>query len=147
MTVSNTFDNLGTLQLLGTETLDFTKDTDSGTVAYVGTEDALNYGYDYYSISFNNASGAWTISSTLTVGNDFTLTDGTVTQNAAIDIGGSYSQTSGALNCSDPVNTSLTIDGSFSITGGTWAATRAQAQAPTLIWYGRSMTCRQWFAI
>ncbi len=80
--VTGTFDNQGALKLSGTETLtSLPKDSNSGSVEYTGTTDALNYGYSYYDLTLNNGSGVWTLGSDLTVNNGLTLTQGTLKAN------------------------------------------------------------------
>jgi hypothetical protein len=95
MAVTGSFDNQGTLQLSGIENLgSLTKDTNSGLVEYIGTNNTLNYGYNYYSVKFNNGTTTWTLGSALDANADLTISAGTLDQGA---------------------NNNLTVNGNFTI--------------------------------
>jgi hypothetical protein len=84
ITVSHYLYNFGTFRLIGTEdTLTLTMDTDSGTVAYDGTDSylLLVLGYNYHSLDFVN--GFWDLPQVLNV--DGVLT---ISQNATLDANG-----------------------------------------------------------
>lgn len=80
------FSNEGTLRLQGNEGLDFEKDTNSGTVEYVGGTgyNSLNYGEGYHNLVFNSTSGndTWTAYIDGITANTLTITSGT------LDLGG-----------------------------------------------------------
>ncbi len=106
------FSNDGTLRVQGGETLTFTKDTNSGTVEYVGTGAtnyaSLNYGNTYYGLTINSTSGtnSFTAAAATAVGNDFTLTSGTFVAPSAANLtvsrnfthfGGNFTHNSGTV--------------------------------------------------
>lgn len=88
LTVSTTFSNDGTFRLQGGEaTLTFTRDTNSGTVEYVGDGGAtgygsLLYGDTYWNLIINSTSGSntWTLNHSLDVNgpNGIAITKGTM---------------------------------------------------------------------
>jgi hypothetical protein len=98
--------NNGTLKLQGGESLGFgTKDTDTGTVEYVGDGGAtsyasLIYGNDYNNLKINSLSGL----------NTFTAA-------AATDVNGSFELNSGTFNAP---STTLTIAKDFDFDNGTF---------------------------
>jgi hypothetical protein len=81
---SSTVSNDGIFRLQGGETLtNFTNDTDSGTVEYVGTSTyaSLKAGLNYYHLTFNGSGGNWTTTGTLDVNGNLTITAGTFNSN------------------------------------------------------------------
>jgi filamentous hemagglutinin family protein len=117
-----TFNNNGKIIFQGGEsTVSIpTMDTNSGEVQYDGASSytQLIAGDSYYDLSFNNASGTWTLDATLDVNNDLTITAGTLNANGySINIGGDWSR-SGTFNHG---NNTVTFDGSAAqiITGAT----------------------------
>ncbi|MEE8131659.1 MAG: prepilin-type N-terminal cleavage/methylation domain-containing protein [Candidatus Paceibacterota bacterium] len=76
-TVSGAFSNDGVLELYGNESVSLINDTNSGTVRYTGsgTYTDLAAGTSYFAIQFNG-SGSWTLSSSITVNGDLTLSSG-----------------------------------------------------------------------
>ena len=125
--VTGTFANIGTLKLKGDESLSsLTKDTAQGTVEYVGTTDALNYGNTYYNVNFNNASATWTLGATLTVGNNMTVTLGKVDYNGqAVNITNDLTYYAGGLAPTD----ADAMDGAVITVGGN-ASFAGTAPAP-----------------
>lgn len=79
LTVTGTFSNLGTLRLLGTETLSLTPDTDSGTISYDNSSALADFpsplNDTYYNLTLEG-TGTVTLANNLTVTNTLTLTSG-----------------------------------------------------------------------
>ena len=117
------FSNEGTMLLTGNEVLTgFTMDTDSGTVIYSGDGyySGLPAGNAYYDLVFDlGASGTYVINTPLVVNNDMVIYnfDGTIIQNAAVNVTGDYLQSSGLFMCDDPSNIGFTVNGAFIISG------------------------------
>ncbi|MCM8790746.1 MAG: hypothetical protein NC938_03490 [Candidatus Omnitrophica bacterium] len=80
----------------GTGTVTFNADAAGKTVVSAGDP--------FYNVVFNSptGSGAWTIDDAMTVGNNFTLTNGSVTQAAGLTILGGYAQSGGIFTIPDP---------------------------------------------
>ncbi|MFA5144057.1 MAG: filamentous hemagglutinin N-terminal domain-containing protein, partial [Candidatus Omnitrophota bacterium] len=117
ITVTGTFDNQGALQLKGTETLTFTKDTNSGTVEYVGTNSTMNYGYNYYSVTFNNAATTWTLGSAMDVNGTFNLAAGAFAQGAnTMNVAGGFTLAASTAFTKATSGEALTFDGTGSVT-------------------------------
>ena len=114
LTVSSTFSNSGTLQLIGSEaTVSVTQDTDSGTWEYIGdgigaatthTIKDFGAGTDYYHLTINDPSAS----------NKDTFSLG-----AALDVNGALTLTSGTLDVS-VTNYAISVAGAFNNTGGTF---------------------------
>ncbi len=132
VTVTGTFAHDGTIQLVGTETVTLTQDTDSGTFEYVGDGtgsallvDIIDFGAtDYYNLVINDASASnddtFQLTAALGVANDFTVTDGTFeTDNFAIDVNGSSTvDTNGVLEAGSTtfnVGTDWRTPGTFNV--------------------------------
>ena len=124
LTVSSTFSNNGTLKLDGNETLSITKDTNSGTVEYVGddTYDSLAYGGNYYDLIISG-TGSWTLQSALNVGAAFSFVDGTLVQGArtvtvaeGFDVGAGSVFTGGSSNITVGDDLTIAEGGSFTST-------------------------------
>ncbi|MDD5693376.1 MAG: ATP-binding protein [Patescibacteria group bacterium] len=103
-TINNTFANNGIIKVNGNETLTFTKDSDSGTVEYIGdggstSYASLNYGNTYYNLKINSTSG----------NNSFTAAAATVVNN-------SYELDAGTFVA--PLAANLTVNTDFNHTGG-----------------------------
>ncbi|MFC1570730.1 beta strand repeat-containing protein, partial [Candidatus Omnitrophota bacterium] len=107
----------------------------AGTCEVVFNGDSTGYeissgGESFYDVTFNNATGGWTVMDAITVDNDLTLTDGAVTQEGDLSIAGDYVQSGGTFTATDPDNYTLTVGGNFTIpttddsfmryTGGGW---------------------------
>jgi len=79
LTVTGTFSNIGTLRLLGTETLSLTSDTDSGTISYDNSASLTDFpsplNDTYYNIIFAG-TGTVTLAADLTASNDLTINSG-----------------------------------------------------------------------
>jgi len=108
------YGNRGTLRLEGSESINIY--SDSGTVIYYGTGSYadLAAGDNYNNLVFEG-SGSWIINDSLNVSNDFTLTDGNITQANDVAIGGNYAQTGGTFTSIDPQNDTFSVGGDFSI--------------------------------
>jgi signal transduction histidine kinase len=100
----NVFSNNGTFRVNGNETLTITtKDTDSGTVEYVGDGGAtsyssLNYGNNYYNLKINSTSGnnSFTAAAATTTNNNFELDSGTfVAPATTLTVARDFNHTSG----------------------------------------------------
>ena len=111
--------NNGTLQLEGDETVTITnKDTDSGTITYdgSGTYNDLEYGDNYYNLTFNG-TGTYTLDANLNVDGALTITDGTLdvsSDNRSINVAGNWTN-------NDIFNSrsgTVTFDGTSTITSG-----------------------------
>ncbi len=89
MGAGSVFGNIGTLKLVGTETLaNFTNDTDSGTVEYTGGGVYTGFvaGDNYYSLTFSgagthNLNNALDVNGNLVIGNNNTINAGANTVN------------------------------------------------------------------
>ncbi|HOR57373.1 MAG TPA: hypothetical protein PLV82_01725, partial [bacterium] len=112
--------NNGTIRLQGSETLTniANLDTDSGTVEYYGTGNysALPYTGNYYNINFTG-TGSYTLSTNLTVANDFTLNSSTLTASSGtLTVGGDFANISGTFSHNNGTlalnGTNQTISGS-----------------------------------
>jgi len=100
-TFSNT--NSGTLRIQGGETLTFTKDTDSGTVEYIGSGStdyaSLVYGNTYNTLKINSTTGNNDFSpdGTLTIGGDLDIDNGVLDINGqALSLAGGTTFTNDA---------------------------------------------------
>ena len=111
--------NNGTLQLEGDETVTITtKDTDTGTITYdgSGSYSDLEYGDDYYNLTFNG-TGTYALDANLNVDGALTITDGTLdvsSDNRSINVAGNWTN-------SDIFNSrsgTVTFDGTSTITSG-----------------------------
>ena len=110
--------NNGNLQLSGSETVSITtKDTDSGTITYDGSENDLEYGNTYYNLAINSPSGTMTLDADLDVNGSLTITDGTLnTGNNDINVAGDWSNSGSFVSGTGKV----IFDGNSNIvTGGT----------------------------
>ncbi|MBW1803088.1 MAG: hypothetical protein JRJ85_20435, partial [Deltaproteobacteria bacterium] len=76
-------------------------------------------GTSFYNLAFNG-TGGWTISDAMDVSNDFTLTDGSVTQTGSLAVGNDFSLAGGTFTCAAPQTYSFSVGGSFSISDGTF---------------------------
>jgi len=120
LTVSNTFSNSGTLQLIGTEAVSLTMDTDSGTVEYTGNSNysGLTAGNVYYNLNFND-NGTYELQAALNVNNTLSITNGTLDtnniNNYSITVNGNLSQTGGQIVAN---NSSITVGGDFTASSG-----------------------------
>src|SRR3989338_3336024 len=112
LTVSSTFSNSGTLQVIGSEaTVSLTQDIDSGTWEYIGdgtgaatthTIKDFGAGVDYYHLTINDASASnsdtFQLGAALDVNGNLTLTAGTLDVNAtgnySINLAGNWSNAS-----------------------------------------------------
>jgi len=115
---AGTLENEGNLQLKGSETLSITtKDTDSGTITYDGTETDLEYGNTYYNLAINSPSGTMTLDAGLDVNGSLTITDGTLnTGNNDINVAGNWTNNGSFVSGTGKV----IFDGTSNIvTGGT----------------------------
>ena len=124
LSVTGTFNNLGTLRLVGTEVLNITHDSDSGTYEYVGNGDGNADVFPLYDVTHNNilvnmSDSADTLSYSGTRPEDtltnnlwlwWKLDDASGSANAADSSGNSRS---GTLNNTN--NTSVWVAGSNSI--------------------------------
>ncbi|MBU1367835.1 MAG: hypothetical protein KJ711_08480 [Candidatus Omnitrophica bacterium] len=101
--VSGAFSIDGILRVQGGEVLTFTKDTDSGTVEYIGKDSinyaSLNYGNNYRHLIINSTSG----------GDSFS-------PNGALSLGGNLAISSGILDLAGN-NLTLAVTSNFSNTG------------------------------
>lgn len=105
LTVTGTFENTGTLRLIGTESVTLTNDTNSGTVAYVGDGDSaadayslLNWTYYNLTVSFTDSADSATASvSPLDTNGAFTLSSGTFTAPAVMTVGGNFARSGGTF--------------------------------------------------
>ena len=135
-----TFENNGTLQLLGTENLTgMAKDSSSGKIEYVGTLDALNYGYDYYDVTFNNALGTWTLANALTANGDLEIAaGGTLNANGkGITVAGDWTNSGTFTNGGNTVTFNGTAQ---SITGNNTFYNITKTGAGSLTFAGNSTT-------
>ena len=118
---ATTLVNNGTLQLQGGETITIplgAKDTDSGTITYDGSGSYtdLEYGNDYYNLTFNG-TGTFALGGNLNVDGALTITDGTLdvsSDNRSINVAGNWTN-------NDIFNSrsgTVTFDGSSTITSG-----------------------------
>ena len=115
---AGTLVNNGNLQLKGSESLTITtKDTDSGTITYDGTDTGLEYGNAYYNLAINSPSGTMTLNADLDVNGSLTISDGTLnTGNNDINVAGDWSNSGSFVSGTGKV----IFDGTSNIvTGGT----------------------------
>jgi hypothetical protein len=133
---SSTFSNDGTLGLEGDEILsNFTNDIDSGTIEYNGSGSytGLIAGDAYYHLTYDG-TGTWTLDAALDVDGDFTITSGTVDTSAssfAVNVASNWTN-SGTFTAQTGT---VTLDGTGqSITGDTtfYNLTKSVAAAETL---------------
>jgi len=134
LTIPGTFSNNGTLKLRGGQTLNFTNDTNSGTVEYVGDGDTAEDTYtlldsgttDYYHLTINSTDGATDTfrpdTTNLIVAGNFTLSTGTFTTEdetttdrnlsvtGNVDIDGTFTANS----------STITVSGNWDSDGGTF---------------------------
>jgi len=96
--VSGSFNNEGTLKVVGGELLTITGDTDSGTVNYYGggTYTGIAAGLnEYYDVTFTG-SGSFTTAGNINIYNDFNISAGIFTSDPnsySFDVGNSFSIT------------------------------------------------------
>ena len=109
MFVEGSWTNLGTFTA-GTYTVTFDGALTGKTITSGGS--------DFYDIVFNGATGEWTISDAMNVGNDFTLTNGSVIQSGNVSITHDYYQAAGSFSCPDPATYSFSVGNSFSLADG-----------------------------
>jgi hypothetical protein len=131
LTVATTFSNDGTFRLQGGEaTLSFTRDTNSGTVEYVGSGAtgyaSLLYGNTYWNLAINSTSGTnvWTLGAALDVNgpNGVDISRGTLaTGGFNITDAGAWNK--GASGTFTHGSALVTLDGAATqtVTGGTSA--------------------------
>jgi len=116
---ATTLVNNGTLKLQGGETITITnKDTDSGTITYDGSGSYtdLEYGDDYYNLTFNS-TGTFALDANLNVDGALTITDGTLdvtSDNRSINVAGNWTNADIFKSRSGTV----TFDGTSTITSG-----------------------------
>ncbi|MCK4463476.1 MAG: DUF2341 domain-containing protein, partial [Candidatus Omnitrophica bacterium] len=77
LTVTGTFSNDSLLKLIGSQTVTFTNDTDSGTVEYNGTDgySGLAAGNNYYNLTFSG-TGTYALANNVDVNGNLTLSAG-----------------------------------------------------------------------
>ncbi|MBW1803087.1 MAG: hypothetical protein JRJ85_20430, partial [Deltaproteobacteria bacterium] len=118
------FDNKGTLQVEGDETLtDLTNDTAEGAVVYTGAgtySSGLIAGDGYYDLTFNG-SGSWQQNTDITVNGDFTVTQGTFNCNGYDITGNAILVNGGTLNANDAA-TDIDVSSHVVVTAGTLSA-------------------------
>ncbi|NQT07413.1 MAG: hypothetical protein HQ575_07740, partial [Candidatus Omnitrophica bacterium] len=104
VSVTGIFANNATLQVQGGEDLSgLTKDTDSGTVAYVGSGgtayNSLIYGNNYFNLTINSTSGTnnWTPDADVDVDNNFAMSGGIFTAPTNLNVGGNLDLSAGTF--------------------------------------------------
>ena len=116
---ATTLVNNGTFKLQGGETLAITnKDTDSGTITYDGSGSYtdLEYGDDYYNLTFNG-TGTFALDANLNVDGALTITDGTLdvsSDNRSINVAGNWTN----ADIFNSRSGTVTFDGTSTITSG-----------------------------
>ena len=116
---ATTLVNNGTLKLQGGETITITnKDTDSGTITYDGSGSYtdLEYGDDYYNLTFNS-TGTFALDANLNVDGALTITDGTLdvsSDNRSINVAGNWTN----ADIFNSRSGTVTFDGTSTITSG-----------------------------
>ena len=116
---ATTLVNNGTFKLQGGETLAITnKDTDSGTITYDGSGSYtdLEYGDDYYNLTFNS-TGTFALDANLNVDGALTITDGTLdvsSDNRSINVAGNWTN----ADIFNSRSGTVTFDGTSTITSG-----------------------------
>lgn len=96
--------------------------TTSGTVKFIATttgETITSGGTVFNKLTFNGASGEWTLQDDLSTNGVLTLTDGTLITNDKVLNINSYSHTGGTFTAGA---SSITCNGKYSVTGGTYNA-------------------------
>jgi hypothetical protein len=106
-TVSGNWSKTGGTFTAGSNTVTF----DAGAIGKTITPG----GSSFYDITFDNASGGWTISGAMTVTHDFRLTTGAVTQSSTLAVTHDYIQTGGTFAATSPNTNTMTVGNSFSI--------------------------------
>jgi fibronectin-binding autotransporter adhesin len=124
LTISGAFANNSVFRTNGNEALNFTKDTDSGLVEYMGhAGSTMNYGNTYYDLRIATTAGSAdlkpSVSSDLIVNRNLEVVRGTLDTNGKnVSIGGALSVSIGTLK--DTAGSTVTLGGaSHTVTGGT----------------------------
>ena len=134
LTVTGVFSNDATLRARNTETISLAMDTDSGEVEYdgAGAFGSLILGNNYYSVTFNNAGGTWTLPAALDANGSFMVDAGTVNSGGnTINVAGAW----GNQATFNHQSGSVVLDGTTQRVGGTttfFDLTKTVAAADTL---------------
>ena len=113
---TGSWSNSGGTFTANSSTVTFNAGSGSQTLSSSGSG-TMTGGNAFYDLTFNNASGGWAINSALAATN-LTLTNGAVTQSAAVTVTGIYNQTAGTFTCATPAGNTFSAN-DFRIPGDT----------------------------
>ncbi|MDD5440525.1 MAG: hypothetical protein PHS37_10115, partial [Candidatus Omnitrophica bacterium] len=141
---SNMLSNNGTLRVQGTETLSFEKDTDHGTVEYVGSSGGGSpysltgcYGSTYYNLVINSSVAGATFQPggvAIFVNNDLTVSDGTLSMGVrSLEINGNTLIEGGTLETgTNGITFGNNAADSVTMTGGQLSIEQLSTSAPDI---------------
>lgn len=120
LSVSGTFQNVGTLKLTGDQSVTTPVNAPGSTVEYSATSGTRAIkDWAYKSLTINGAGGTFTLAANTSVSENLAISAGRLEQGSnTLNVGGNLAIASGVAFAKSPTGSSLTLDGSGTITDG-----------------------------